>query len=428
MDALTGLTSIMSRAQLLSVADCTSAKIALWSGAVRSGKTFISLFAFLFAVLRAPRTGVIIIVGRTLDTINGNLMSLLTNPEIFGPLVKYVKYTPGAKTATILGRTVHLYGANDASSETKIRGLTVSLAYVDEATIIPEAFWDMLVTRLSVDGARLLATTNPGSKSHWLRKNWILQAKAKSLIHFAFTMDDNPSLSDQFKAEMKASYAGVFYQRFIQGLWTNAEGAVYSMWNEDRHLIKHADLPPIARTLAVGMDYGTTNPTVAILLGLTDEERPRLVVIDEWHYSAAEHHGETLPDIELSRLFREWLAKDHGTDQAYVPPPEFVFLDPSAASMRSQLHHDGTTPWAAKNDVLKGIQTIGSLLAQGKLLVTDRCKLFLAEVTEYEWDAKAAEEGKDEVVKRDDHAMDAARYAVQSTVGQWHYEVYGLAA
>lgn len=157
----------MSRSQLLSVANCTKAKIALWSGAVRSGKTFISLFAFLFAALRAPKTVIIIIiVGRTLDTINGNLFSLLTNPAIFGPITKYIKYTPGSKTASLLGHTLHFYGANDASSETKIRGLTVSPAHVDEATIIPEGFWDMLVTRLSVDGARLLATSNPGSKSH----------------------------------------------------------------------------------------------------------------------------------------------------------------------------------------------------------------------------------------------------------------------
>ncbi len=428
MDALAGLTSIMSRAQMLSVADCTKAKIALWSGAVRSGKTFISLFAFLFAILRAPRTGNIIIVGRTLDTINGNIFSLLTNPEIFGSLVRYISYTPGAKTAVILGRTVHLYGANDASSEAKIRGLTVCLAYVDEATILPESFWKMLVTRLSVDGARMLATTNPGSKSHWLRKEWILKAREKNLIHFAFTMDDNPSLSEQFKAEMRASFAGVFYLRFIEGKWTNAEGAVYPMWDETKHLIRHEDLPPIARTLAVGMDYGTTNATVAHLLGITDEEKPRLVLIDEWHYSAAEHHGETIPDIELSRRFREWLRTNHGTDDVYVPAPEFVFLDPSAASMRSQLHNDQITSWAADNAVLDGIQTLGSLLAQGKLLVTDRCKIFLAEVTEYEWDAKAAEEGKDEVVKRDDHAMDAARYSVQSTIGQWHYDIYGLAA
>ncbi|MHA3724331.1 PBSX family phage terminase large subunit [Leucobacter sp. HY1910] len=425
---LSGLTSILSRSQILSLADCGKSKIALWSGAVRSGKTFVSLFAFLFAILTAPRAGVIIIVGRTLDTINGNLFSLLTNPEIFGPLVKHIKYTPGAKTATILGRTVHLYGANDAASETKIRGLTVSLAYVDEATIIPEGFWNMLVTRLSVDGARLLSTTNPGSKSHWLRKEWILKAGEVSLTHFPFTMEDNPSLSEEFKASMRASYSGVFYQRFIKGEWTNAEGAVYPMWDETRHLIKHADLPPIARTLAVGMDYGTTNTTVAHLLGITDEPQPRLVLIDEWHYSSKEHHGETLPDIELSRLFREWLNTRHGTDSVHVPPPEFIFLDPSAASMRAQLHQDGVTSWAANNAVLDGIQVVGSLLSQGKLIVSDRCKVYLEEVTEYEWDSKAAEEGKDEVVKRDDHGQDSARYAIFSCLSQWQHLVYGLAA
>lgn len=418
----------MSRSQLISVADSTKAKIALWSGAVRSGKTFISLFAFLFAILKAPRTGNIIIVGRTLDTINGNIFSLLTNPEIFGALTKYIRYTPGAKSAVILGRVVHLYGANDASSEAKIRGLTVCLAYVDEATILPESFWKMLVTRLSVDGARMLATTNPGSKNHWLRKEWILKAREKNLIHFAFTMNDNPSLSEQFKTEMRASFTGVFYQRFIEGKWTNAAGAVYPMWDERRHLIAHSNLPPISRTLAVGIDYGTTNTTVALLLGLTDEPQPRLVLVDEWHYTAAEHHGETIPDIELSRRFREWLKAKHGPDGAYIPYPEFVFLDPSAASMRAQLHADQITSWAADNAVLDGIADVANLLAQGKLIVSDRCELFLAEVTEYEWDEKASDEGRDEVVKRDDHAMDAARYAIRSTIGQWQHEIYALAA
>lgn len=418
----------MSRAQLLSAADCTKAKIALWSGAVRSGKTFISLFAFIFAILRAPKTGVIVIVGRTLGTINGNIFTLLTNPAVFGPITKHITYTPGAKTAIILGRTVHLYGANDTTSETKIRGLTVALAYVDEATILPEGFWGMLVTRLSVDGARLLATTNPGAKNHWLRKQWILQAAKKNLIHFSFTMDDNPTLSDAFKREMRASFAGVFYQRFIEGKWTNAEGAVYPMWDETKHQIHFEDLPPIARTLAVGMDYGTTNPTVALMLGITDEPEPRLVLIDEWHYSSAEHHGETLPDVELSRRFRDWLKAGHAPEGVYVPHPEYVFLDPSAASMRAQLHSDQLTTWAADNTVLDGIADIGNLLAQDKLLVTDRCSTFLTEVTEYEWDQKASADGRDEVVKRDDHALDAARYAVRSTIGQWQHEVYALAA
>lgn len=418
----------MSRAQILSLVDSRSAKIAIWSGSVSAGKTYISLYEFLFAIIAAPKTGRIIVVGKTLETVQTNLFTLLTDPAIFGELTKHISYTPGAKSATILGRTVHLYGANNVQSETKIRGMTVALAYVDEATILPEGFWDMLITRLRVKGARCLATTNPGSKNHWLRKKWILKAIEKNLVHFRFTMSDNPSLDPDYIVDMMRSYAGIFYKRMIEGEWTNAEGAVYPMWDENKHLIKHEDLPPIARTLAVGMDHGTTNPTVAVLLGLTDEEHPRLVVIDEWYYSAAEHHGETLPDVELSRRFREWLKAKHGPEGAYVPAPEFVFLDPAAASMRAQLHSDQITSWAADNAILDGIADVANLLAQGKLIVTDRCKLLLSEITEYEWDAKAAEEGKDEVVARDDHALDGLRYAIRSTIGQWQHEIYALAA
>ena len=145
-------------------------------------------------------------------------------------------------------------------------------------------------------------------------------------------------------------------------------------------------------------------------------------------YTSAEHHGETIPDVELSRRFREWLKSKHGPEGAYVPYPEFIFLDPSAASMRAQLHADQITSWAADNAVLDGIADVANLLAQGKLIVSDRCELFLAEVTEYEWDEKASDEGRDEVVKRDDHAMDAARYAIRSTIAQWQHEVYALAA
>lgn len=118
-------------------------------------------------------------------------------------------------------------------------------------------------------------------------------------------MKDNHSLSETFKNEMRASYVGVFYQRFIKGEWTSAEGAVYPMWSETKHMIDFDDLPPVARTLAVGMDYGTTNTTVTLILGLTDEPEPRLVLIDEWHYSSKENRGETIPDIELSKRFRE---------------------------------------------------------------------------------------------------------------------------
>ncbi|MEV5124292.1 hypothetical protein AB0K49_16105 [Streptomyces decoyicus] len=149
----------LSRKQLRSVVQA-SARINLWHGAVRSGKTIASLLAWLLAVAEAPPSGLILVVGRSLQTIERNVFEPLADPALFGPVAAQVRHTRGATTATVLGRTGHLIGAADARAEGRLRGLTASLAYVDEATLLPEGFWVQLLARLSVPGARLLATTN----------------------------------------------------------------------------------------------------------------------------------------------------------------------------------------------------------------------------------------------------------------------------
>ncbi|MBB3158032.1 hypothetical protein FHS07_001728 [Microbacterium proteolyticum] len=189
------LERLVSRAQLLSLVDAAKFKLALWFGAVSSGKTVISLWAFLLAVRVAPKTGIIVIVGRTMTTVYQNIFVLFQNTSIFGTVIaSQIVYTPGASSARILGREVMVIGAHNAEAVGRIQGSTVALAYVDEAALMPEPFWNMLVSRLRVDGARLLATMNPASRNHWIRKNWIVPGAAKNLISFHFTMRDNPNL------------------------------------------------------------------------------------------------------------------------------------------------------------------------------------------------------------------------------------------
>ena len=416
---------LLSRKQITSIVDSTRRTLALWSGSVSAGKTIASLIAFLLAVRVAPRTGLIVVVGRTLQTVYQNVFMPLQSPGLFGSLVAaQVVYTPGATKATILGREVMVIGAHNAEAVGRIQGATIALAYVDEATLLPEVFWNMLVTRLRVKGARLLATMNPASRNHWMRKSWILKADTVDLIHFHFTMLDNPTLEQSYIDRMKRSYSGVFYDRFIKGEWTNAEGAVYPMWDPDRHVIPWASMPAMQEIMGIGMDYGTTNATTALMLGVTAEEKPRLVMMDEWGYSPAEHDGRRLTDAELSRRFRTWLGQQHHPEPDGLRP-RFLMLDPAAASMRVQLHNDlrgtGLSPWSADNDVLKGIATIANLLDgdEPRMVVTDRCTGWQSEVTEYRWDEKATTEGEDEVVKEDDPYLDGGRYITHSTVGYW---------
>ena len=422
------LERMVSPAQLLSLVDAMKFKLALWFGAVSSGKTVISLFAFLLAVRLAPRTGIIVIVGRTLQTVYQNVFVLFQNTAIFGTVISsQIIYTPGASSARILGREVMVIGASNKESVGRIQGSTVALAYVDEAALLPEVFWNMLVSRLRVDGARLLATMNPASRNHWIRKNWIVPGAAKNLVSFHFTMKDNPNLPADYIADMEASFSGIFYDRMIKGEWTNAEGAIYPMWDPKRHVIPWSAMPRLRDVMGIGMDYGTTNTTAALMLGVTDEVKDgkphsRLVLMDEWTYDPRAHGDLRLTDADLSARFRKWLPEDH-TPYPLSIPPRFLMLDPAAASMHMQLHQDlrgtGLSPWPAVNDVLPGIKTVANLLGAGQLIATDRCAGFLSEVTEYRWDAKATDEGEDEVVKEDDHSLDASRYIIHSTANYW---------
>jgi PBSX family phage terminase large subunit len=397
----------LSRQQLRSIAESSGRRLSIWSGAVRSGKTIASLIAFLIALAAAPPTGLVLIVGRTLQTIERNILDPLQEPGLFGPIAGLVHHTRGSTTAVILGRTVHLIGASDARAEGRIRGATVHLAYVDEATLLPEGFWNQLLARLSTRGARLLATTNPDGPSHWLRKKFFLRQGELDLGTWHFTLDDNPSLDPRYVAALKAEYVGLWYRRFILGEWCLAEGVVYDAWDTTRHVV--TELAPIARWLAVGIDYGTVNPFAAVALGIGTDYR--LYAAREWRHESRTTRVQ-MTDAEYSREVRAWMARESIA-------PEWTVVDPSAASMIEQLHRDGITPAPADNAVLDGIRTVSSLLGADRLRVHSSCTGLIGEFGVYAWDEKAAERGEDKPIKAEDHSLDALRYAVRTTESLW---------
>lgn len=436
--AFAALTKRMSAKQITSIDMSAHHTIALWIGAVSAGKTYASLIAFLIAITKVPEHERIVIVGVTQKTIEGNVITPLKDPKRFGRLSKYVIHTPGASTAIILGRVVELIGAPNALATSKITGATIALAYVDEAVLIPEAFFDMLETRLRVAGARMLATTNPASSNHWLRIKYILQPDDHDMVTFYFQMKDNPSLERSYVLRMIRANVGMFFQRFILGLWTNAAGAIYDMWDPAIHVVEERDLPRIDRILGVGIDYGASHATSAIMIALTAEvdargkPAPRLVLLDEWRHLT--NHEAGIPSMAPSdmvtaiKLWKSKTAFEYGQ-----PNPQMVFVDPSAKGFRDEFHKARVATTAADNDVTRGIADIMSLLTgpRPRLIVSSRCTGWLSEVTEYAWDAKKTKEGLDVPVEVLDDSMDAGRYAVFSTRAFWvtaFKRAYGLAA
>ncbi|MEJ2886169.1 PBSX family phage terminase large subunit [Actinomycetospora aeridis] len=406
---------------------CT-ARLNIFDGSVRSSKTISSLLAWLRFVREGP-AGPLLMFGRTERTLRRNIIDPLV--EMLG--VRRCKLVAGVGELWLLGRKVYLVGANDELAQEKIRGLTLAGAYGDELSTLPESFLSMLITRLSVPGAQFFGTSNPDGPRHWLKLRFLDRARLVlrhgrvvqdrtgeadviDLHRFRFGLDDNPALTAEYIANLKAELTGLWRRRLIDGEWSIASGVVYDMWDDERHVVD--ELPELTATLAVGVDYGATNPTHALALALSADGR--LVVTREYRHDP-QRAARALTLAEVSAELRTWIGGEYDEwGRPSLDIPSMIPVDPSAKALRVQLAHDRVGRVVeADNSVLDGIRTVASLLATDRLVVHSSCRGLLDELPQYAWDDKAAEKGEDRPVKVNDHGADALRYAVQTSQALW---------
>lgn len=235
-------------------------RINLLYGSVRSGKTWISLLKWAIWVGMQPPTDEFLMVGKTVTTLKRNCLGLLET--LVG---ENITYSISQKKALIFNRTVWLEGANDERSESKIRGMTLKGIYIDELTQIPQDFYLMALSRLSLKGAVLLATTNPDHPKHYVKTD-IIDNDVLDKQVIKFLLDDNIFLDEDYKDNLKKEYTGVFYQRFILGDFVRAEGVIFPDFASDptRWIIKRDDLPKRFRACECGFDIGGNGSAYAI--------------------------------------------------------------------------------------------------------------------------------------------------------------------
>lgn len=396
----------------------SSSRINVADGAIRSGKTLAQLLRWLIYVADAPR-GELVVVGRTTHSVARNVFAQLADPDLFDEsITKTIRYVAGAPTGEILGRRVHVIGANDARAEAKIRGFTCAGALVDEATLVGREFFTQLLGRMSVPNAKLFATTNADSPQHWLKEGFLDREDEMDLYRLQFSLHDNPSLTQDYKDAIESEFTGLFYRRMVLGEWVTAEGAIFDMFDPARHVV--SAFPAITEFIAAGIDYGTTNPFHAVLLGLGIDNN--LYAVSEYRYDASKEHRQAT-DAEYSVYLRNWMENQEVNGQRVIATPRSIRLDPSAASFRQQLFRDHMSPMYADNSVQDSIRVISQLFATGKLFIGKDCPILTKELQGYVWDQAAAEKGVEQPMKVADHGVDALRYAVYSTRHSWKTRV-----
>ena len=391
--------------QLDSILDST-ARINVWQGSVSSGKTISSLIRWIEFCQNGAK-GNLLMVGKTERTLKRNVIDVLS--EILDGSGSLVTRT-GSGEIQIGSRTIYIVGANDERAEAKIRGLTLAGAYGDEVTLWSESFFNMLLSRLRVPNAQLFLTTNPDSPNHWLKKKFLDRESELDIQNFSFQLGDNHTLDPKYVESLKAEYSppsSLWYRRFINGEWIMAEGAVYDCFDRTENVV--SELPKM-REYYVGIDYGTTNPLCALLIGEGVDDQ--LYVVKEYYYDSLTKQRQ-LSDAEYSRELRNFL---DGYDVRKI------FVDPSAASFITQLwrdNHLGVTK--ANNNVQDGIRIVYNLIGSRKLKIHSSCNRLIEEIESYVWDVKQQERGEDKPLKRNDHAVDALRYVMIALGAIWRH-------
>lgn len=385
---------ILSQKQQIALQDCT-ARINILQGAVRSGKSYIATWIFL-KMLTFGKPGEYAIITRTYDSFKRNILPLFT--QIIGGEVRYYS---GKREMHLWGKTVHIIGADDERAEAKIRGPTFSGAYVDEATIIPESVFKMLISRCVMREAKIIATTNPDTPYHWLKTDYIDANPDVKCFHF--TLDDNPELSEDEKEYLKRQYKGIWHKRFVDGLWVQAEGAVYDFFDEKIHVMDYPTSQ--AEYYVVGVDYGTTNPCAFVLIGINRSKYPNIWVEDEYYFDSKTNQRQKT-DSEYADDLRKFI---------YGKPIKAIYIDPSAASFKAECAKVGIDGlYDAQNEVIDGIRLVSAHLNNGSIKVCAKAKNLIKEFQSYVWDPKSLKTGVDKPMKENDHALDALRYAMYS--------------
>lgn len=380
-------------------------------GAIRSGKTVSMCLSYAIWAMESFNGQNFGMCGKTIGSFRRNVLFWLKlmlksrGYKVIDQRADNLVTVSKANTTNYF----YIFGGKDERSQDLIQGITLAGCFFDEVALMPESFVNQATGRCSVDGSKFWFNCNPDGPYHWFKVNWIDKQVEKNLLYLHFTMDDNLSLTEKIKARYRSMYSGVFYDRYIRGLWAIAEGVIYDMFKKEKHIVDVKQLIEKKEIVLTGeryvsIDYGTQNPTVFLLW--EKATNGYWYCSREYYYNGRES-GSQKTDLEYAQDLREWLS---GTEV------NRVIVDPSAASFIAQLKKFGFNIKKANNSVLDGIRLVSTLLNELKLFFDRSCSNTLKEFGSYTWDAKAAEKGEDKPIKEHDHAMDAIRYFCMTVV------------
>ena len=388
-------------------------------GAVRSGKTSIMMWAFVRWAMEnfsGQRFGV---CGRTVDSCTKNIIVPFTAMSLAKE--RYiVRWRRGDKVMEVRRGAVtnyfEVFGGKDEASYTLIQGRTLAGVLLDEVVLMPRSFVEQALARCSVDGARLWFSCNPGSPHHWFYQEWIKRSRERNALYLHFEMTDNPGLSRRTLERYENMYAGIFYDRYVRGLWVAAEGIVYKDFANDTEKYLIGDPLEWAKQngtsfsiISIGVDFGgTKSATKFQATGITKDFR--VVALEEEYIK----NEEIDPDALNRRFatFCQLITSKYGYSQTRADSAETVLirgLDHTAQKFRlgTQVKN------ALKMQITDRIRLVVLLMKQGRFKVSRSCPHLIDALQSAIYDPDKFEDERLDDGTSDIDSLDAFEYSIE---------------
>ena len=364
-------------------------------GAVRSGKSHLAVtYTIPDRLLQGHgKKGLNVILSSSFGNVERNVIGPMR--DFWGTSI--VGKYKGGNLIMIAGEPVLCFGAEKRNAVARLRGSEIKFCYIDECCDIHQESFEMLKSRLSLPYSECHAACNPAGPQHYVKQFLdSTEQNGGSLFNQHYTIYDNPFLPEEYVRSLEIEYAGtVYYKRYIEGLWTQAEGLVYPMFDDAFEEQWDGE----ARKWCVSCDYGTQNAFAALLWAYDGNVWH---CVKEYYYSGRTE-GYQKTDMDYARdmeYFCDGLGKI-----------DFI-VDPSAASFIEQLRRTKAfRVLTADNAVSDGIRETAVCMQTGRIKLSKKCKNLYRELGGYVWQEKAYD---DRPVKEEDHACDAMRYFVKT--------------
>lgn len=376
-------------------------------GSIRSGKTLSMSLSFVLWAMTRFDGQTFGMAGKTIGSFRRNVLNPLK------VMIKARGYTVSDKRAENLvviskgdvSNEFYIFGGKDERSQDLVQGITLAGMLFDEVALMPQSFVNQATGRCSVDGSKYWFNCNPDNPQHFFYTDWVKQNKEKNLLYLHFTMDDNLSLSEKVKQRYKGMYTGVFFKRFILGLWVVADGLCFEQFaNEPEKWIKD-EADKNINFISVGVDFGGTNSKTTFVATAIHGNFERIGVIKNYKLDGPKG------TIDGNRLNNEFVRFVRELQKEYKAPIKYAFCDCAETYLISGIKNAVKSAGlglavgdSEKGTIIDRIVCVNTLLNTDRLYILRSCGQVIKALRSAMWDAKAAEKGIDK--RKDDFTTD----------------------